>query len=253
VQQRWDAALYDRRHAFVFEYGRELAALLDPKPGERILDLGCGTGHLTGAIAAAGAEVVGLDASAEMVERARREHPGLTFVEGDARTFALEPAFDAIFSNAVLHWVGEPEAVAARIAAHLRPGGRFVAEFGGKGNVGAILAGLDAAARELAGRELANPWYFPSVGAYATVLEAAGLEVRFALLFDRPTRLEDGERGLSAWVAMFVARAGFADLDEVRREALVARAAEILRPALFRDGAWEADYRRLRIVAVRPA
>jgi trans-aconitate methyltransferase len=252
VQQRWDAALYDGRHAFVFEYGRELAALLDPQSGERILDLGCGTGHLTRVIADAGAEAVGLDASPEMVERARREHPGLAFVEADARTFAFEPAFDAIFSNAALHWIGEPEAVAARVAAHLRPGGRFVAEFGGKGNVAAILAALEGAARDVAQHALANPWYFPALGEYASVLERAGLEVRFAALFDRPTRLEDGERGLAAWIAMFLPRAALGDLDDAQRGAVVARAVQTLRPALFRDGAWYADYRRLRVVAVRP-
>jgi trans-aconitate methyltransferase len=253
VQQRWDAALYDGRHAFVYEYGRELAALLDPKPGERILDLGCGTGHLTRSIADAGADVVGVDASAEMIERARREHPGLTFVEADARAFALAPAFDAIFSNAVLHWIVPPEAVAARVAAHLRPGGRFVAELGGSGNVAAILAALGTASRELAGRGVVNPWYFPTVGAYAAVLEGAGLEVRFAVLFDRPTRLENGEQGFAAWVSMFAAGSGLNELDEQRRETVVARAAELLRPALFRDGAWYADYRRLRVVAVRLA
>jgi trans-aconitate methyltransferase len=253
VQQRWDAALYDGRHAFVYEYGRELAALLDPGPGERILDLGCGTGHLTQAIADAGAEVVGLDASADMVECARREHPGLTFVEADARAFALEPAFDAIFSNAALHWIGEPGTVAARVAAHLRPGGRFVAEFGGKGNVATMLAALEGAARDVARQAFANPWYFPALGEYAAVLEGAGLEVRFATLFDRPTRLDDGERGLAAWVAMFLPPAALGDLDEAQRGAVVARAAQMLRPALFRDGAWYADYRRLRVVAVRPA
>jgi trans-aconitate methyltransferase len=253
VQQRWNAALYDGRHAFVYEYGRELVALLDPRSGERILDLGCGTGHLTRAIAETGAEAVGLDASAEMLERARREYPELAFVEADARTFALAPAFDAIFSNAALHWIGEPEAVAARIAAHLRPGGRFVAEFGGKGNVAAILAAVDDAARELAGRAIGNPLYFPTIGAYASVLEGAGLEVRFAALFDRPTRLEDGERGLAAWVSMFLPRPASGGLDEAQRDAVVARAAGVLRPALFRDGAWYADYRRLRVVAVRPA
>ena len=98
-----------------------------------------------------------------------------------------------------------------------------------------------------------NPWYFPTVGAYASVLEGAGLEVPFAALFDRPTRLEDGEHGLAAWIAMFLPCAALEGLDEAQRDAVAARAAEVLRPALFRDGAWHADYRRLRVVAVRPA
>src|SRR4051794_7796734 len=121
--QRWDADLYDDKHAFVWRHGASLAELLAPKPGERILDLGCGTGHLTAKIAESGARVVGLDHSAEMLAQARAAYPALQFVQGDARNFAFAERFDAIFSNAVLHWVRPPEAPIRCVRDSLRLGG----------------------------------------------------------------------------------------------------------------------------------
>src|SRR3954454_15364658 len=120
--QSWDAGLYDDRHAFVWKHGASLVDWLAPRPGERILDLGCGTGHLTAAIAEVGAAVVGLDHSAEMLEQARRSSPALDFVQADARDFTAPDPFDAVFSNAALHWVRPPEAVARCVRAALKPG-----------------------------------------------------------------------------------------------------------------------------------
>src|SRR5947209_12654662 len=125
----WDANLYDGHHAFVWQQGAALLELLAPRPGERILDLGCGTGHLTAQVAATGAEVVGLDLASTMIDQARRAYPQLRFVAGDARDLAFEQPFDAVLSNAALHWVKPPELVIACVARALRPGGRFVAEF----------------------------------------------------------------------------------------------------------------------------
>ncbi|GIV97095.1 MAG: methyltransferase type 11 [Herpetosiphonaceae bacterium] len=252
AHQQWDPLLYDRKHAFVFEYGRELIGLLDPKPGERILDIGCGTGHLTRAIADAGALVLGIDSSPEMIERARSAYPGLDFQLADARSFALPGSFDAIFSNAALHWIPQADQVAARIAENLKPGGRLVVEMAGRGNVARIIAAVREVLRELVQVEVEHGWYFPSIGEYAGVLERCGLEVRYAALFDRPTRLEDGEQGLRNWLAMFGGRM----LDIVPgelREPAIAKAEERLRPALFQQGCWTADYRRLRVVAERAA
>jgi trans-aconitate methyltransferase len=249
--QRWDAGLYDDRHAFVWKHGASLVELLAPQPGERILDLGCGTGHLTARIAEAGATPLGLDHSAEMLEQARTAYPLLEFLQADARAFTFADPFDAVFSNAVLHWVRPPESVVRCVRDALRPGGRFVAELGGRGNVRGIEAALRAA-----GERVGLPpdvdeslWYFPGLAEYATLLEAAGLEVRFATLFDRPTPLE-GPGGLRDWVAMFARRV----LDAIppdRREEFFRAVEEAARPALFRDGTWTADYRRLRVVAFR--
>lgn len=246
--QCWDAGLYDDKHAFVWRHGAGLVELLEPKPGERILDLGCGTGHLTARIAEV-ATVVGLDHSAEMLAKARAAFPQLHFVQGDARSFEFPEPFDAVFSNATLHWIKEPESVIRCVRNALKPAGRFVAEFGGRGNVRSIVDALRIAAHST-GNLLDEPlWYYPGVAEYATLLEAAGLEVTFATLFDRPTPLE-GASGLRDWVRMFargvldaVPAQGQDDfLDAVERAA---------RPYLFRAGGWVADYRRLRVVAIR--
>ncbi|HEV8253595.1 MAG TPA: methyltransferase domain-containing protein [Vicinamibacteria bacterium] len=246
----WDAAAYDEKHAFVWRLAADLLELLAPRPGERILDLGCGTGHLTRRIADAGAEVVGLDIDPGMIERARSHYPGLRFERGDAADFAGGP-YDAVFSNAALHWVRDPEAAVRCIAGALRPGGRFVAEFGGKGNVASVLAAVQATLAERGQRGIPSPWYYPSVGEYAALLERHGLEVRQASLFDRPTPLEGGEQGLRDWIGVFgrdfLAGAG----DE--REPFLRGVEARLRPMAFRDGRWIVDYRRIRIVAVRVA
>jgi trans-aconitate methyltransferase len=246
----WDATLYTAKHSFVYEFGRELVALLAPQKGERILDLGCGSGQLTQAIAESGARVTGLDSSASMIDRARGDYPELSFVLADAKDFYFEEPFDAVFSNAALHWVKPPEKVIERVAKCLRPGGRFVAELGGKGNVRGIFDAAEAAGRELTGREVGNVNYFPSIAEYSTILESFGLEVRQAWLFDRPTKLEDGENGLRNWLTMFGEKTFGAIPDDVR-SVWIERTQQKARTSLFRDGSWYADYRRLRVIGVR--
>src|SRR5262249_39924158 len=155
ADNQWNADLYDKSHSFVWKFGAALLELLEPKPGERILDLGCGTGHLTAQIAAAGAAVVGIDSSSDMIGQARRAFPQLHFEVADARTFALDGKFDAVFSNAVLHWVKEPEQAVVQIRTALKAGGRFVAEFGGSRNTQLLADGLrrQAAAFGITGYE----------------------------------------------------------------------------------------------------
>jgi trans-aconitate methyltransferase len=243
----WDAARYQDQHSFVWRYGANLLELLDPRPGERILDLGCGTGQLTAEIARSGAQVIGLDTSPEMLAEARKNFPALTLVEAGAAHFQFADPFDAIFSNAVLHWVKDAAGAARSIARALRPGGRFVAEFGGHGNIASVLAAL----RHILGpgADEQSPWYYPSIGEYAALLERHGLEVRHASLFDRPTPLE-GENGLEQWLLMFCQ--SYLRPSE-RAGAVVNQLVAELRPSLYRDGVWTVDYRRLRIIAVRTA
>ena len=176
-EKRWDPALYDSKHSFVWKYGQELIELLASQAGERILDLGCGTGHLTSQLALAGASVTGLDVSQSMIEQARKNYTDLEFVKADAADFAFAEPFDAVFSNAALHWVKRAENVVVCLARALKPGGRFVAEFGGKGNIQAIHTALLRALDDfgLANKAGWNPWYYPSVGEYASLLERHGL------------------------------------------------------------------------------
>ena len=243
----WAPQLYDDKHSFVWKLAESLVALLSPQADERILDLGCGTGQLTSQIAAAGSTVIGLDNSQAMIAEARRQHPQLQFDLGDAHDFDYADAFDAVFSNATLHWIREPDRAVGCIARALKPGGRLVAEFGGKGNVTALTAALESASATILGSAVGHPWYFPSVAEFGTLLETAHLEVTQAFLFDRPTPLE-GEGGLRNWVTMF----GNDWLDQVPGEEHTRFLAEVenaARPHLFSGGHWHADYRRLRVVA----
>jgi trans-aconitate methyltransferase len=255
-EKRWDPTLYDSKHSFVWKYGQELIELLAPQPGERILDLGCGTGHLTSQLALAGSSVTGLDHSPAMIQQARLNYPNLAFVEGNAADFAFAEPFDGIFSNAALHWVKRAEDVVVCVASALKPGGRFVAEFGGKGNIRAIHVALLHALEELGNAlRLAkhsewNPWYYPTIGEYASLLERHGLAVRHAVLFDRPTPLEEGERGLRIWLQMF-AEDLLDALSPEAREQTIQSVERQLRPSRFRDGSWIADYARIRVLARR--
>jgi trans-aconitate methyltransferase len=256
AHNEWDPDDYESGHEFVYEYGGDVVDLLDPAPGERILDLGCGTGHLTAEIAGAvgpSGRVLGVDRSGEMVARARGAHPDadVEFLRADARTFASREPFDAVFSNAALHWIAEQDAVTATVTDLLGPGGRFVAELGGTGNVGTIVAAT-AAACEDRGYAVGDPWHFPTVGEHAALLEDHGFEVRYARLFDRPTDL-DGPEGLRDWLGMF-GDSLLGAVPPAERETVVADVEERLREDLYEESTatWTADYRRLRFVAVLP-
>ena len=239
---------YQAKHHYVTAAGADLMEVLDPQVGERILDLGCGTGQLSAQIAATGAEVVGIDLSAEMIEAAREQFPSLSFAVGDARDFSFAEPFDAVFSNASLHWVKPPETALACIAACLGQGGRFVAELGGARNIATINQGL---IDQLAARGFypQSPWYFPSLGEYARLVEQAGLRVAYASHFSRPTPLE-GESGLRDWMEMF-AETLTEGVPSSMREELWDAVEAAVRPALYGDGGWNADYWRLRVVAYK--
>jgi trans-aconitate methyltransferase len=247
----WDATGYGERFGYVAQLAEDLVALLDPQPGERIVDLGCGTGTLTAQIAARGADVLGVDADRAMVEAAREQHPELRFEVMDAYDLAVDAPVDAVFSNAALHWMTRPEDVLRRVAAALRRGGRFVAEMGGGRNTELIFTALrDALERHGVPREeQAQPWYFPGVGEYTTLLERHGFEVRAAWHFERMTPLVGGEAGLRDWLTMF-ASSFFARLDAPEREVVVSEIEDAVRAPLYFDEQWHVDYRRLRFVAV---
>jgi ubiquinone/menaquinone biosynthesis C-methylase UbiE len=222
---------------------------LAPQAGERILDLGCGPGLHAARIAAAGAHVVGIDIDPEMIALARARCPELRFEVGDAQEIPLDGPFDAVYCNSVLHWIKEPERVIASVHRVLRPGGRFLAEFGRRGGLRTIVAAFEDAARAFGCGPWESPYYFPTTGEYATLLEREGFEVFLAVQFDRPENI-GGEAGL--WDCI----RSFHDLiDRVppdRQEAFYRQIGERLRSFFCREGVWDTDYyRHLQVVALR--
>lgn len=245
----WTPETYDAGHSFVFEHGEGVVDLLDPDRGERILDLGCGTGHLTARISELGANAVGLDASEKMVRKARKAYPECVFVHEDARNLSFDEPFDAVFSNAALHWIPEQDAVLSSVIDALHPSGRFVAELGGRGNVAAIVTAVrEEAANQ--GYAVKSPWYFPSLGEYAAKLESHGFETRYGKLFDRPTELDNGADGLAEWIELF-GDSLLSAVPEEEQSGVISAVENRLREELFQDGTWVADYRRLRVLALK--
>ncbi|NER81829.1 MAG: methyltransferase domain-containing protein [Leptolyngbya sp. SIO1D8] len=251
MNQAWQPNFYQDKHSFVWQLGQGVLDLLNPRPGEHILDLGCGTGQLTQAIADRGATVIGLDADPAMISTAQQNFPSISFSVADAREFSLATPVDAIFSNAVFHWIPEQTAVIARLWAALKPGGRLAVEFGGKGNMAGVITAIAAARDTLGyGAASASAWYFPTISEYTSLLEHQGFEVTFASLFDRPTPL-NGEAGLTNWLHMF-GRKFLTDLSPEQQAELLRETEDKARPKLYEGGQWWADYRRIRVLAHKP-
>lgn len=242
----WNPDSYSKNARFVSDLGEPLLNLLDPRPGEWILDLGCGDGALTEKIAAAGSTVLGADSSRALLEAARAR--GLSVMLTDGQRLALKPRFDAVFSNAALHWMKRPELVVEGVANCLKQGGRFVGEFGGKGNVATIRTALHAALRNRGIDPWSvDPWYYPSTKEYSGLLTQFGFTVNYIELIPRPTKLPGDIR---AWLEVFAQPFINAVTNEKSRFLDQVRAAleSDLRNS---DGDWFADYVRLRFKATR--
>jgi trans-aconitate methyltransferase len=247
MQQVWDSSDYARHGRFVAEMAGTVVDLLDPQPGERILDLGCGDGFLTRRIADSGAEVLGIDSSPAMVASAIERGVDARCASGEALDFSEE--FDAVFSNAALHWIRDQDAVLAGVARALKPGGRFVAECGGQGNIAAIRVALLAVlSRRGIRAERIESNYFHSPAEYQTLLERHGFRIEQITLTARPTPLANG---ITGWLATF-RRSLFDELPDAERSSAIEEVAGLLRPVLQdKEGNWFADYVRLRFVAYR--
>lgn len=249
---QWNADVYSSQMGFVTKGGESLIELLGLREGDHVIDWGCGNGELTACLASFGVHVTGIDFSREMIARARSKYPELAFIQADGQRYVHEREADAIFSNAALHWMTDADGTASSMAASLRSGGRLAVEFGGEGNIAAVRKALTASFAETgAERLLQFPWYFPSVGAYTSLLERHGFRVDFAVCYDRPSPLEPGEDGLQLWLDTF-ANGLLEPLGEALERAVRNRTQERLRAEGLWDGQrWTLDYRRIRVKAVR--
>ncbi|KWX88550.1 hypothetical protein AMQ83_06055, partial [Paenibacillus riograndensis] len=226
-----------------------LFELLQTLPGAWSVYCGVGTGESAAAIAGHGASRAGIYASPEMLSAARSKHPPLEFVLADGQAYRSEHAADAIFSNAALHWLLDAEGAVSSMAASLRPGGRLIAEFGGQGNIASVAAGLPRAFGAIGcSGKLELPWYFPSIGEYAALLEQNGFTVGLALCFDRPTPLQGGAQGLVRWLNTF-ADGILSVLSPDQRTEVLTYLEHELKPQLFQGDQWVMDYRRIRVAA----
>jgi trans-aconitate methyltransferase len=247
AEQHWNPEVYARNARFVSELGEPLLELLQPVPGEKVLDLGCGDGALTVKLIDAGCLVLGVDASVEQVQAARRRGLQAEVYRAEALPFFEE--FDAVFSNAVLHWVKDQSAALARIFRSLKPGGRFVAELGGAGCVAIIREALH---RALSVRGIDpwahDPWVFPTAEEYSSLLKDRGFEIDSITLFPRPTPLPGD---ICGWLETF-AQPFLLEVPSQERAGFIEEVRDSVKPGLFRAGqGWTADYVRLRLRAVR--
>ena len=243
----WNPDSYSKNARFVSDLGEPLLQLLEPEPRERILDLGCGDGALTAKIEAVGAVVIGVDSSLAQIQAARQR--GLNALVMDGHRMGFKRDFDAVFSNAVLHWMKPPERVIEGVSNLLRPGGRFVGEFGGEGNVQTIRAALHAGLRK---RDIdpwvVDPWYYPAPEEYTALLYKYGLAVEYIELIPRPTQLPGD---IVDWLGIF-AQPFTNSLHQPERGNFLREIRNALEPTLRKpDGTWLVDYVRLRFRAIR--
>ena len=242
MSNEWDPVGYNQNARFVSDLGEPVLQLLNPKPGETLLDLGCGDGELTLRLIDAGCHVIAVDSSPAMVESSLAKGINARMMDGQHLEF--EGVFDAVFSNAALHWMIQPREVIAGVRRALKPTGRFVAEMGGQGNVVSVLVALTKA-RQHRGLVPVNPWYFPSVEEYRQLLEEAGFQVPLIQLIPRPTALPGELRG---WLETFAG--SFLNTATAEREEMIAEITKELAPTLRDDsGKWTVDYVRLRFMA----
>lgn len=245
--QSWDAKQYQENASFVAELGSPVLELLNPQPDESILDLGCGDGALTEKIAKVASEVIGIDSSESMIQAACERGLNAVLMSGDAISY--EDKFDAVFTNAALHWITDYQSVIRGVSTALKTNGRFVGEFGGHGNISTLIAAMEAVVdRNASMGNFSNPWFFPTHDEYKMHLEEKGFVVKYIELIPRPTPLKTGVR---EWLKIF-ANHIISGIPEHLEDEFLNETEQLVMPALYSDSTgWQADYVRLRFYAVK--
>lgn len=248
AKQTWNPETYNRSARFIIEFGKPVIQLLNPQAGERILDLGCGTGILARELMDKGCEVVGLDSSAEMVEAAKSIGVDARLIEGVE--FESQRKFEAVISNAAIHWMPDKYLVVRKVWQALKSGGRFAAECGGDGCLRIVREGMKIAlGKRGIDYKARNPWKFCEYSEFSEILKAQGFKIEYIARIDKPTELSEG--GLREWLKIFATShtEGFTDEE---KEAFYDEVEAYCKPMLFKDGKWYVDYVRLRFLAVKP-
>lgn len=248
MKNHWNSDNYTDNFQFVYKYGEGVVDLLTVADDSFVLDLGCGNGAITQKLSEKGFRVLGIDASASMLEKARQLHPDLDFRLEDACEFTLEERADAVFSNAVFHWIDDHDRLVRNISLNIKTGGQLVFEFGGKGCADTVHNALEKVFADR-GFEYVNRFNFRSIGEFAPILEKYGFKVEYASLYDRPTE-QIGENGLANWINMFVGSA-FEGVGSRMREEIISQTEELCRPKLYKNGKWYVDYVRIQMKAVK--
>lgn len=246
-QQNWNASEYVKHASFVPALANDVIGLLDPKEGEVILDIGCGDGELTQKLQQKGCSVIGIDSSPSMIEAAKSR--GIESYVIDGHNIPYRNKFDAVFSNAALHWLSQPDKTIKGAYLALKKNGRFVAEFGGKGNIAALLKAMQEVFEENADfGQFHMPWFFPSAEEYQRLLEQAGFHAKYIELITRPTPLKSG---VEKWLEIF-AEGITSHLSQEQKTAFSGFVKDKLLSVLYTEqSGWVADYVRLRFEATK--
>lgn len=248
---KWNATLYNEKHSFVSKYGEDVLSWLAPQKGERVLDVGCGTGTLTEKISESGAVVTGIDASPEMIAKAKQAYPNIQFFVKDATNFCFDENFDAAFSNATFHWIKNQQQLLQSIYNNLKQGGRLVYEMGAKHNIESIHNAVKKILIEegFEKNTKIEVNYFSSAGEHAMMLEKIGFTISNIIQFERSTELV-GEDGMKNWIVQF-AQAYFQNIPQEKANTIIDKAVAILKDTNYENGKWYADYIRLKVKAIK--
>lgn len=243
----WNSLLYDNKHDFVAEYGKELLEFVPDNNEQTILDLGCGTGIMTAQLRNLGSKVVGVDSSKSMINRAKEQFDNIDFMVCDALDLPFENEFNVVFSNAVFHWIGDHDALLSNVRKVLKADGLLVCEFGANGNIATVENAFMKVCSSL-GYNYTSKFNFPTCESFGKLLEGKGFVIDKIYDYDRPTPLKDDEQGLANWMKQFFA-SELVVMPEDIQVAVIKRVEELTRDILWNGNAWVADYRRLRAIA----